>query len=1133
MRTRPDGFTGNLRVQWVCAATHHFLDERTLENIPALLSGFGSCLDRPGLADFAAAAFSLRQLGVSVGSGIQLRQAVHDAAIWEEDNRRKPDYVEPPFRIDAEHPGYPFTLRPGAELEARRMADALRDSLRFAPWAIPAADPDRPMAVLEATVDGADRITIELDGTTPPALPDHHDVARPPRGPIVIPLADLEAVAARLDAIDEADPVRPRGNWQARLREADGRRKFEVLTPDRGRGVLRDTDVIRLEGLKHLIGLPGTGKTTLIVLLLLWLDQHGYRTVVLLPSIEMSLNLLGDLRFYGADVGLLVGQSPETRINHARKLAERLGADDSRGFGRTVAGADLLGLTCALAAFDTDPEGHEAFPHLSPPCVQILQRRLKQNGTLVARESKHLCPLSGACGRLKAPRELVHRNIWLGHVLSMDTRISPHFADEQIRYFEAVAMASDLVIVDEADGAQASLDGKAIASLNLTGSTDSYEHHLIEDLFSPMAAGRNNMLASNVQNYSSAASDFATLNRALVAMLQEDRLRNGAEGPMVRFKDTFVTGNNVLTALFCPPDITALPPADRVAEERRFNAIQQFWDGCLRQAMYRRTETDATTDEYEFDRERVAEDLGRTPEEVDAVGLLIADRTRDWISEPLPTRRQRLMDELREATFGLIEPQPHLGRGERTELFQFLVGVTTVILRFLSLVPAQQAMVAEGIHREPLFRQGISEDLARVVPEALLGRLSGLRFHYDEAGSRPSVRLQYVTFRGAPRVLLYRLHHLLRHADRGQGPAVLLASATSFLAESPTFHIPAGPDLILRRDDGTAAWRRSRYLFAPIPDPEDPMRPLRFSGAPLHQRDRILRAMVDHYATGETPLLERMTDDFDPGRKVGLVVNSYAQVALIKDWLRRRHPALGERVIAVTDSPPERNEGDWITAAQVERIGLRDDWCALVFPMKALARGVNIVFEHGPRRRDALLGTMVFLARPHPATESLDLVAGLAGAATLKFDMDGFAPGASHGQVAAAWALARRNLNRTARRLLRFPLMASRLGPLNTPFTADIMVDVLQTIGRAMRNGCPARVIFADAAWAPTSAYTERSRDNGETSMLVKMRDILRARLADPDPVDREIYRSLYEPFLHPLESCDGVRFPDGADDDE
>jgi hypothetical protein len=210
---------------------------------------------------------------------------------------------------------------------------------------------------------------------------------------------------------------------------------------------------------------------------------------------------------------------------------------------------------------------------------------------------------------------------------------------------------------------------------------------------------------------------------------------------------------------------------------------------------------------------------------------------------------------------------------------------------------------------------------------------------------------------------------------------------------------------------------------------------------------------------------------------------------------------------------------------------MRDDWIALVFPMKALSRGVNIVFERGPRRRDALLGTMVFLTRPHPAAESLDLVAGLAGAGTLAFDTREFSPSATTTHMAAEWASARRDLMATARRLLRFPLMASRLGPLAVPFTADIMVDVLQTIGRAMRNGVKTRVIFADSAWAPRSA--EGKCDSGQTSMLVLMRDILRARLADLDPVDGEIYRSLYEPFLHPLERCAHVLFPDGVDTDE
>lgn len=1138
MRIKPDGFSPMLGAQWLCAAVDVLLGERDLSNIPALMAGYSSILDHPNARAFAAAAFSLRQMGVTAASEIQLRQTVHNAVAWEDEHQHDPDYVQPPYIIDPEQPNYPFQRRPGIDHIVTDMVGALVDGLPFETWSILVADATRPMAVLTGVSDGAERITVDLSAVPAPPMAPRYDLSLAPRGPIDIPLAELEAIAARLDAHDATHPERPRGNWLSRLREATGEQKFHVLVPDRATGVLTETDVIRLHGLKHLIGLPGTGKTTLIILLLVWLDENGYRTVVLLPSIEASLNLLGDLRFYGADVGLLVGQSPQTRIEHARKLAERIAADEARGFGRTAPGADLLALNCALGAFDTDPESGHEFPHLAPPCIDVKQRGLKKDGTAKAQESRHLCPLSGWCGRLKAPRELSERRIWLGHVLSMDTRISPHFAAEQVRYFEAVAMTADLVIVDEADGAQAVLDRKAISSLDLTGSRESYEHALNRDLFTPLSAGRNDMTASNVRQYSMAASDFRELNHSLVFQLQRDRQRNGAEGPLSRFKDTFVTGNNVITALFCPEDISALPPAQRLAEERRFNAIRAFWDGCVRAALFRRTDVDTDVDQYDFDRDQVAQAIGRTPDEVEQTAITAAGLIRDWISEPLPTRKDRLIDELRGTVFALIDPRASLAPEERVELFRFLVGVTTVIMQFLTLIPAQQVMVAEGIHYEPLFRQGISEDFARVVPEALIGRLSGVRFHTDDGSGRPSVKLQYVSFRGAPRTLLYRLHQLLRH-DSAQpdrhGPAVLLASATSFLLESPTFHIPVGPDLVLRRNGADAGWRDSAYVFAPIRDPEDPTRVLRFSGAPLGQRDRILRKMIDHYFSGDDPLAVAMTRDFDPGRKVGLVVNSYAQVRLVKDHLRRTRPDLAHRVVAVIDQTPPGNEGDWITAAQVERLGLRDDWDVLVFPMKALARGVNIVFEQGPRRRDALLGTLVFLTRPHPATESLDLVAGLAGAGTLAFDTAPLAPGIPVNAMTAAWRDARRQMMAVTRRLLRFPVQASRLGPLAEPFTADIMVDVLQTIGRAMRNGCKARVIFADAAWAPVSAGDDPARrDNRQSSMLVMMLDILRARVNDPDPVDREVYRALYEPFLHPLERCEGVRFPDGAavDDD-
>jgi hypothetical protein len=88
------------------------------------------------------------------------------------------------------------------------------------------------MAVMEAAADGSQRISIDLAELTPPTLPSHHDLTRAPRGPILIPVSDLEQVAEHLDDIDATDSHRPRSNWLGRLREANGQRKFEILAPD-------------------------------------------------------------------------------------------------------------------------------------------------------------------------------------------------------------------------------------------------------------------------------------------------------------------------------------------------------------------------------------------------------------------------------------------------------------------------------------------------------------------------------------------------------------------------------------------------------------------------------------------------------------------------------------------------------------------------------------------------------------------------------------------------------------------------------------------------------------------------------------------------------------------------------------
>jgi hypothetical protein len=371
-------------------------------------------------------------------------------------------------------------------------------------------------------------------------------------------------------------------------------------------------------------------------------------------------------------------------------------------------------------------------------------------------------------------------------------------------------------------------------------------------------------------------------------------------------------------------------------------------------------------------------------------------------------------------------------------------------------------------------------------------------------------------------MLLYRWHELLRHEGLVRGPNVVLASATSHLAPSPSYHIPVGPDLVLRQRGRADRWSDSVWRINAIPDPRDPARPLRFSGAPLHRRRQILEAMIAHYYGGDTPRVEALTRDFDSGRKVAFVVNSFEQVHWVKDYLRRHYERLNRRTLAVAREAPDGAGADWLVASQVETIGARSDWDAIVFPMKAISRGVNIVFPDGPRQRQAVIGTVVFLVRPHPATDSLPLVTGLVGRASQDLDAARQNPDDGINDLRRHWHAARNQSLNQVRRLFRHSIVASRLGSLMWPFVADVMVDVLQTIGRAMRGGVPARVIFADAAWAPGSAAG--GHDTPHSSMLLAMRDMLETCVASDDAVDAEVYQELYTPFLDPLRRCENLR---------
>jgi hypothetical protein len=293
-----------------------------------------------------------------------------------------------------------------------------------------------------------------------------------------------------------------------------------------------------------MIGLPGAGKSTLIFLLVVFLARQGRRVTLLVPSIEFALALDADLIRYSIPTALLVGQSPDARRSHATRLAERIATMDSSGFGQTAPGAELLGTRCALSAFVSVPPPAFEFPHDRPPSGSVRQASVKKDGK-EGRDGYKFCPLATACGRQRSARRLADADalVHIGHVISTEVLASPHFHGNRLRHFERMARISDLVIIDEVDGAQAALDQKGFAELDLFGSSESYESILLDDVFDPVASGRGFALSNSIENYTLASNRFMRLNRALRAHLLE-RIPEGG-GILARFKDAFVTGNAI------------------------------------------------------------------------------------------------------------------------------------------------------------------------------------------------------------------------------------------------------------------------------------------------------------------------------------------------------------------------------------------------------------------------------------------------------------------------------------------------------------------------------------------------------------------------------------------------------------
>ncbi|WP_427922832.1 signal recognition particle [Streptomyces sp. cg40] len=944
--------------------------------------------------------------------------------------------------------------------------------------------------------------------------------------PVEVTWAELEKAAEAMDAREAAESGRPRNEWVRRL----GRVKLLVRDEELGR--FTEQGVLKVERLLHLVGMVGAGKSTIRDILTFHVvTQTPRRVTIVVGDVAETLAVVEQFARLGVRAAPVLGHS--TRERNISRLHRRTAtAGAATMLGHDHAGFAYLSSACPVDVL-RGVESKRPLGIREAPCLGLYTVPEGDDSAdadpLLAEETpatagggrpapqRRLCPLWNRCPRHRGARDLVDAQVWVATPAGLvHSAVPQHQHEEQLRYLELACRVSDLVIVDEADRVQMQLDSAFAPASTLVGrAPNSWFDEVAVHKFQQMARdGRLQLTARDVDDWTNAVNTVSAATDRLYALLvQNGELRNWIRSD---YFSAFTLHTLLLDELFPGRKQGEEPPEAARALDA---ALLRFRDEPLHEHQPTGSEDQVTP----------------------LVNSLV-HLTLELLHAPQGARtRERLRDTLTDI---LGKDSGALNRidlqARRFEFTLILAALHSRLDFMTTLWPRVEAALNLEVASNVLSRRP-PKDYEAVIPESPMGNVLGFQFRHDdkERDGERSGELRFFHCNGVGRELLMRLGDLCA-VDGRPGPNVLLMSATSWAGTSSRYHVHAEVGAVLRPLDeeveavlGTEF--RKEFLY--WPDGDTP-RPLRLSGCDPEERPQALLQMLHQLAVPDRSLPDAVSmldtelaeiDDPDR-RRILLLVGSYDEARRAAEYLNQIPEWNGRVTQLVSDDADADSAWTRMPEDSAVRTLPRGDVKAfpsvggdiLVAPLLAVERGHNIVLSGGK----AAIGSVYFLARPHPRPDDISLaIQAINDWAVRQLRDEGgvFRQGALAAATPDRAGRAFRNRARLQwnRYLTRRLAWSSLRDDEKTAFTWDQLVVMWQVIGRLVRGGVPARVVFVDAAFSPREAGFQ-AVDTPETSLLASMREVL-APYFDDDPeselppMDRSLVRELYEPLHRAL----------------
>lgn len=969
--------------------------------------------------------------------------------------------------------------------------------------------------------------------------PTGHDLEAPPVGggePVEVTWGDLETAAAEMDRIERQLSGRP-NEWARRLDRVQLLVRDEVA----GEFIEPGSGLLRIERLLNMVGMVGAGKSTLRDILAFWAATvTGRRITIVVGDVAETLAIVDQFTRLGIDAAPVIGHS--TRERNLERLHRRMASAGAETMlGHDHPSFDYLSSACPLDAL----RGVEAPRPLrigEAPCTSLYPVQSPTDNTddlldlttvtatsdssSTGRRQRHGCPLWSACPRHHAARQLVDAQIWVATPASLVHSGMPQaLQSERIRHLEAACRLSDLVIVDEADRVQMQLDRAFAPATTLAGQSpnswlDEVAGHKVEEL---ARRGRLQLSAADVDDWTGAVDTVsAATNRLYSLLIGTPPLRQWIT---TDYFNAWTLQEWLIWSWF--PDLTQ--PLDQATPQNNVDKTISAERGRRQKQMHR---LQTVLDQFR-DNPLEEKTPSSTSDDVTPTANTLVHLTLQLLHAE---RGSFIRERLRAVLLDLVEHDDTIKADLETHASRFELTLVLAALhhrldRMTILWPRVEAALNLEATSNVLSRRP-PKDYEPVIPESPMGNVLGFQFQLGDrtATGEQSGELRFFRCSGVGRELLLALPDFPT-VDNRPGPHVLLMSATSWAGTSTRYHVHAPVNAVLRPHHREVAaildtTMRPEFLYWP-----GTTTPLRLSGSRGDEREKVLEQMLNQLAIpdrslGDAPSMldAELADIDDPDRRrILLLVGSYAEAKHAARHLDSIPEWSGRVTQLVSDDADLDNS--WMVLRRGELTKFPDTGSEiLVAPLLAVERGHNIVLPGGK----AAIGSVYFLARPHPRPDDIALAIHAINDWAVRHIRD------PHGRFhtdarlagtpdAAAEAFRKRARLAWNRFLTRRMAWSSLTPEEKISFTWDQLVVMWQVIGRLVRGGVPARVIFVDAAFAPRQAGFQAT-DTPETSLLASMRAVLDPYFSDDattTPLDRSLAKALYEPLYEALKDLD------------